>query len=402
MTSCDSEAAAGSGSGERLRSAAAPREARRDTPLVGMAVSERSFWALFALGSAACFALLVLPGALEGTVLPPLLCSVAPLSLAALVAWRRRDLLRPDYSLPKTLGIHVALGIAYGALSGAASTGLLALADPPANTAWSAPPAAQFGMLSVSFFLLYAVLAGFLMWTESINRVRESHLIAAREAALRARAEASALRARFNPHFVFNTLHSLMLLVRSDPKAAEQAIEDVAALIRYASLLDREGRDTVPLSQELAMAEKYLALESLRLASRMRVEWDVEPGVGGMMVPSLSLQTLLENAIKHGLSLKPEGGTVGIRIGLRGEQLLIRVEDDGLGADPRRVVEAEGRGLSLLGQRVASLYGSSGSLRWRTAPGGGFSVVLGVPSSATCDGDSVGTGETRQAGGRAE
>ena len=401
MTACDSEAAAGSGSGERLWRVAAPRESRRDTPLVGMAVSERSFWALFALGSAAFFALLVLPGALDGTVLPPFLCSVAPLSLAALVAWRRRDLLRPEYSLPKTLGIHVALGIAYGALSGAASTGLLVLADPPANTAWGAPPAAQFGMLSVSYLLLYAVLAGFLMWTESINRVRESHLIAAREAELRARAEPSALRARFNPHFVFNTLHSLMLLVRSDPKAAEQAIEDVAALIRYASLLDRQGRDTVPLSQELAMAGKYLALESLRLASRMRVEWDVEPGVGGMMVPSLSLQTLLENAIKHGLSLKPEGGTVRIRIGLRGQQLLIAVEDDGLGADPTRVAEVEGRGLSLLGQRVASLYGSSGSLRWRTAPGAGFSAVLGVPSSATCGGESVGSGGTRQAGGRA-
>jgi hypothetical protein len=364
--------------------------------LAGMAVSERSFWALFALGSAAWFALLVLPGAFEGAVLQRVACFVAPLSLAALVAWRRRDLLRPDYSLPKTMGIHVALGMAYAALSGAASTGLLALSDPPANTAWSAPPLSQFGMLSFSYLLLYAVLAGFLMWTESINRVRESHLIAAREAALRAQAEAKALRARFNPHFVFNTLHSLMLLVRTDPKGAERVIEDVAALIRYASLLDRQGQDTVPLSQELEMAEKYLAIESLRLASRLRVQWNVEPGVGGMMVPSLSLQTLLENAIKHGLSLKPEGGTVGIRIGLRGEQLLVCVEDDGLGADPEAVVEAEGRGLSLLGQRVASLYGPAGSLRWRTAPGAGFSIVLGVPATAADEGDSGRTGGTRQ------
>ncbi len=345
-------------------------------------VSDRSFWLLFAAGSLAYVAILVLPAGFDNeSLLPRFLCTIAPVALGYLVAWRRRDLLRPEASLLKTAGILLVLGVAYAVLSAAVSAGLLRLAVTPPDTLWSARPTVLVGFLSVSYLLLYSVLAGFLMWTESINRVQESRAIAAREAVLRAQAEAKVLRAQFNPHFVFNTLHSLMLLVRADPKAAERAIEDVAALIRYASLLDRSGRDTVPLSREVEMAEKYLALENLRLAERLEVEWDVAADVGRFAVPSFSLQTLLENAIKHGLSPKPEGGTVRIRLRLSDERLVLSVADDGVGANPSDVTREEGRGLSVLGQRLAALYGSAASLSWHTAPDEGFSVRLELPAT---------------------
>ena len=198
---------------------------------------------------------------------------------------------------------------------------------------------------------------------------------------LRAEAEAKAVRAQFNPHFVFNTLHSLMLLVRADPGTAERAIEDVAALIRYAAVLERRDLDSVPLGQELEIARRYLGLESLRLSERMNVAWEIDPDLETVAVPPFSLQTLLENAIKHGIAPKEEGGRIRIRIREEEGVLAIEVEDDGLGAAPETVRAAEGKGLNLLGRRVATLFGDAASLTWKTSPRKGFSALLRVPIS---------------------
>jgi sensor histidine kinase YesM len=239
----------------------------------------------------------------------------------------------------------------------------------------------QTAVLAFSFYylLIYAVLAGFMMWSESLYRIEESRALAAREAVLRAEAEAKAVRAQFNPHFVFNTLHSLMLLVRADPTAAERAIEDVAALIRYAASLDRRDLDAVPLGDEVEIAKRYMGLEALRLADRLHVRWEMEPGLESAGVPPLSLQILLENAIKHGISPKPEGGCITIRVKEDSDHLLISVEDDGMGAEPDMVQAAEGKGLNLLRRRLSMAFGDSASLTWRTSSGGGFIASLRVP-----------------------
>jgi len=239
-----------------------------------------------------------------------------------------------------------------------------------------------FAYRMVNGAFLYTILAGFLMWAESIRRVHESMSVAAREATLRAQAEAKALRAQFNPHFVFNTLHSLMLLVRADPAAAERAIEDVATLIRHASVLQRQDVDLVPLDKELEVARRYLALERLRLEDRLKVVWTVEMDPADATVPPFALQTLVENAIKHGLEPRAEGGTVSIRAAVDGESLVLTVSDDGEGADPEAVAGAVNHGLHLLGRRLESLYGDKASLSWRTAPGEGFTATVRLPVQA--------------------
>jgi LytS/YehU family sensor histidine kinase len=246
--------------------------------------------------------------------------------------------------------------------------------------AGESPPVAVI-FFSFYYFIIYAVFAGFMMWSESLHRIEESRALAARESVLRAEAEAKAVRAQFNPHFVFNTLHSLMLLVRADPTAAERAIEDVASLIRYASKLERADQDVVPLGQELEIARRYVSLESLRLADRLVVDWEVDPELETVPVPPFSLQTLLENAIKHGISPKEEGGRIRVLVRRDSDLLVISVEDDGLGAPPETVQAAEGKGLNLLQRRVATLFGDAASLAWRTSPGEGFSAVLEVPAT---------------------
>lgn len=354
-------------------------------PDPGTALGPRAFWGVFAAAWFAYLGLYVSLVTLErdasfSTACAMGLVGVGPAALLSVgVALRRRDLLRPERSLQKTVGVHLAVGFAYtvsAAVIAYVLYGLFGWADPvAAELSREAAAAAQV----VNGVFLYIILAGYMMWSESLERVHESRTLAAREAMLRAQAEAKTLRAQFNPHFVFNTLHSLMLLVRADPAAAERAIEDVATLIRYASILQRRGVDTVPLFKELAVARRYVALEGLRLEDRLRVSWEVEDGLDDVGVPAFAVQTLVENAIKHGLEPRPAGGLVAITAERAEGGLLLRVEDDGEGAEPAAVVSAEGHGLQLLEARLRALYGGEASVRWRTAPGDGFTAEVRLP-----------------------
>lgn len=341
---------------------------------------DRGFWILFVGGWTVYGGLVVSTSVIENQSPASGLASViAPAVFATLVAMRRRSLLNPEWSFFKTLGIHLGVGVAFAVVSGLGTAGLMlafGLQDP---AAFGGDPRYVAVAYSFYYLLLYTILAGFMMWTESLKRVQETRDLLAKEAVLRAEAEAKAVRAQFNPHFVFNTLHSLILLVRADPGAAERAIEDVAALIRYASNLDRRNVDAVPLGQELEIAKRYMGLESLRLSHRMRIDWEIDEELEAVPVPPFSLQILLENAIKHGIAPKEEGGSIRVRIKREREDLVISVEDDGLGATPELVRAAEGKGLNLLQRRLSTLFGDAAALTWQTAAGKGFSVLLRVP-----------------------
>jgi hypothetical protein len=343
---------------------------------------DRGFWILFFGGWAAYAALMMATTGAEGQrPVTALVHVIAPVIFGTLIAGRRRSLLNPKWSLMRTVGVHLAVGIGFAVLSGLTTTFLYLSLGLLEGSGYEGNPQLLPVVYSFVYLLLYSILAGFMMWTESLKRVQETQALLAREAVLRAEAEAKAVRAQFNPHFVFNILHSLMVLVRADPGTAERAIEDVAALIRYASVLERRDLDAVPLGQELEIARRYLALEDLRLSERMTVKWELGADLDTVAVPPFSLQVLLENAIKHGIAPKEKGGEIRIRIGEEKGRLAIQVEDDGMGASPKAVRAAEGKGLSLLEARLVTLFGDEASLTWRTAPGKGFSVLLQVPIS---------------------
>lgn len=120
-----------------------------------------------------------------------------------------------------------------------------------------------------------------------------------------------ALTARIRPHFLFNSLNAVLGIMRSDPRRAETALEELAELFRA---LMRENRDLVPLSDEIALARQYLELEHLRLGERLRVRWDVASCPPDALVPPLMLQPLLENAVYHGIEPLEAGGEIAIRI----------------------------------------------------------------------------------------
>jgi len=348
--------------------------------------TRRSFWTAFAAGWGAYYLLIVgVEIAVLGTDLARTMglafLNALPLIVGtAIVGLNRRRLLKPEWSFWKTLGVHKAVGLGFALTTASV---LLVVSEmtgwvPDEMSGW--PTLGRFAYWTVIVLFMYVVFFGFLVWSESIRRVQEMNAAAAREAVLRAEAEAKAVRAQFNPHFVFNTLHSLMLLVRADPDAAERAIEDVATLIRYASIVQRNDIDAVPLTKELEVARRYVALEQLRLQERLHVRWDIGVDPDELTVPAFALQTLVENAIKHGIEPCPKGGTVSVEVRRRGERLEATVRDDGVGADPKSVEATPGHGLGLLRQRLESRYGALGELDWTTAEGAGFTATIRLPS----------------------
>jgi two-component system sensor histidine kinase AlgZ len=126
-----------------------------------------------------------------------------------------------------------------------------------------------------------------------------------------AEARLQALQARIRPHFLFNSINAVLSIVRSDPKRAETALEDMADLFRA---LMADNRDLVPLAQELALSRQYLALEKLRLDERLTIIWQIDNIPPDALIPPLVLQPLLENAVYHGVEPMPEGGAITIKI----------------------------------------------------------------------------------------
>ena len=218
---------------------------------------------------------------------------------------------------------------------------------------------------------LYLVVAGCSYAIRAQRRARAGEL-AAREARLLAeQAQLAALRARLNPHFLYNALHSVGALVGRDPRRADQALERLGDLLRY--VLD--APDEVPFRREWAFIQDYLAFEQLRLGERLRLESEVEPAAGAVLAPPLILQPLVEIAVRHGLADRPEGGRIALGARVEGEQLVLTVEDDGAGQPAE---EGTGIGVSSVRERLRVLYGDAASIE--TGPRArGFGVTLRLP-----------------------
>ncbi|MDO4905885.1 MAG: histidine kinase [Lautropia sp.] len=186
-------------------------------------------------------------------------------------------------------------------------------------------------------------------------------------------ARLQALQARIRPHFLFNSLNTVLGLIRTDPKRAESTLENLADLFR---VFMRDARELVPLDDEVVTCKEYLAIEKLRLAPRLAVEWDIGDMPGDALLPSLLLQPLLENAVHHGIEPRTDTGVLNVRIKLVGER--VRVEVD----NPISTTVASRPGnqmaLSNVRERLMLLYDTEAELR--TGPQGDrYHVLLEFP-----------------------
>jgi sensor histidine kinase YesM len=193
--------------------------------------------------------------------------------------------------------------------------------------------------------------------------------------------ELNALRNKLNPHFLFNTLHSIIALTRRNPEAAETALFQFSDMLRYVLDTEKSGSDRVTLEDELRFVRDYLELEGLRLGARLKVEWELDDVASGLPLPALSLQPLVENSIKHAFNPHSRPGLLRIRTHVDDAAgvLAMTVVDDGPGAEPAAVKQSNGLGLRTVERRLQLEYGPRGTLRIETAPGAGFTATMAIP-----------------------
>lgn len=214
------------------------------------------------------------------------------------------------------------------------------------------------------------------LWQQSIRE---------RERLLRTEAEArdarlSALRYQLNPHFLFNSLNAVSTLVLEDnPPAATRMLAQIGEFLR--TILDPEAALETPLAQEIAFAEQYLAIEQTRLGPRLRVDMAISPETLDALVPSMLLQPLIENAVRHGVAPLVEGGTVHIESKLHGTQLQITVQNSGPAnshlAPPGE--SAGGIGINNTAERLKALYATNHRFQLQWPETGGCEVTVELP-----------------------
>jgi two-component system LytT family sensor kinase len=240
------------------------------------------------------------------------------------------------------------------------------------------PGPARPGLVSNDVDYLRSVAGLFGNRIDALARERDAIERESREAVLVQQvteAELRALRAQINPHFLFNSLNTVADLIVRDPARAETMTLRLASVFRH--VLAHSSRPLTTVRDEIEFLRAYLYIEEARFGDRLRVEIVVDDKVAGEAVPSLILQPLVENAIKHGLGPKPGPGHLRISVAAEGEFLRLVVEDDGMGLSGRR--ESQGVGLTNVAERLATLYQDRGSVALQAREGGGCRVTVRIP-----------------------
>ena len=205
-----------------------------------------------------------------------------------------------------------------------------------------------------------------------------------REAQMAETAKLDALRAQINPHFLFNTLNTIAMKARTDPEETRKLLVRLSDFLRYAM---KHTGHFAPFSEEYFFVRTYLYLEKARFGDRLKIRYDVDPQCMSLPVPVLTIQPLIENAVKYGVGSKPEGGLVELRARLEpiGGVVRIRVSDNGVGMEPERLDSLLQMGkdevgaLSNINERLVGLYRGRASLDISSSLGQGTSVSLSLP-----------------------
>lgn len=236
------------------------------------------------------------------------------------------------------------------------------------------------GSLGMMVVVLLATVLSVATPIKIWNNARIEHRLQEQETLLLA-AKIEALSNQINPHFLFNTLASISSLIRTEPDTARMLITKLSGLLRR---LMRSTDHFVTVRDELESIDEYLDIEVVRFGPRLKVVKRISPDTLDGIVPSMILQPLIENSIKHGLERKIGEGCITITTKLRDRQIVIEVHDDGLGMTEERLQQAvgEGIGLSNVNERLRTIYGAACQLKLKSIPGEGTWVSVEIPEIA--------------------
>jgi signal transduction histidine kinase len=225
--------------------------------------------------------------------------------------------------------------------------------------------------------IAFPIIHGTEMALRFLRQVQEKERQEEHLRALATEAELRALKAQINPHFLFNTLNTIAELIHADSDRAEATVERLAEMFRY--VLNGSERGMVPLKEELAFLDGYLEIERVRFGDRLRVTREIAPEALDLLVPSLVLQPLVENTLRHGLGA--DGSIdLGIAIHTDGNQAVIAISDQGPGMPARhKIGEGPGHGLYNVDQRLRKTYGEAYGLEISANQPQGTLITLRIP-----------------------
>ncbi len=240
-------------------------------------------------------------------------------------------------------------------------------------------PAGDHGWLSVAAVyasVYFAVTVPLKVWNNTRNEIKLEE-----QKNLLMQARLQALTSQINPHFLFNTLNTVSSLIRIDPNRARQMIVKLSNILRR---LLRKHESMARLRDELEFIDDYLSIELVRFGEKLRFERDIDPRTLDMLIPSMLLQPLVENCVKHGLSNKVEGGTIRIQTRLEGDRVHINVEDDGVGIPEHKLARMleTGIGVSNVSERLKVLFGSNYRMWVDSQPGNGTRIAIEFPETS--------------------
>ncbi len=281
---------------------------------------------------------------------------------------RRRDLRLPAFSLACVLVILLAEFLRYVVSLHFASASFALQRN------WNDGP---WMVVAVYATTLFSTVLPIKIWNSNRNEKKlEQQQLHLNEARL------AALSRQINPHFLFNTLNSVASLIRIDPDQARQVVYKLSKILRR---LLRQQENLTSLGEELSFVDDYLAIEMVRFGEKLRVVKEIDPATLDLLVPSMLLQPLVENSIRHGLSSKVDGGTIRVRSRMVARRLQILVEDDGVGIPEAKLATLfeQGIGVSNVNERLKVLFGDDYKMWIDSRLGEGTSTGIELPEQVS-------------------
>lgn len=304
--------------------------------------------------------------------------------LTPAIVWLARKFSLVEDTWKRNLAIHLPAFLAISALHSAAATAI-ALGVRPFDNMGSSPEVFWPRFVSKmqgafgSDLLVYGAVVGAFYAFDYYRKYREREFVATRLEAQLAQAQLDALRMQLHPHFLFNTLNSIVGLVRDNKNnAAVNMLVGLSDLLRHT--LEHSARHEVELREELNFIKLYLKIQETRFSDRLEIEFDIDPATTRALVPNLILQPLTENALRHGIGRSADSGLVGISSAITDGHLRLSVYDNGAGLpDDWQMKGSTGIGLANTAARLQQLYDDNHQFDIRNRDGGGVEVVILMP-----------------------
>jgi signal transduction histidine kinase len=303
-------------------------------------------------------------------------------ALTPAILWLGRRWPLEQHAWVRRTGMHLLFAAAFAVVEITIETAVLATLWPGGFRQWY-PRLLIAGFHSgvIAYWVVLGVQAGARYYRELHAREQEALRLELHASELNAqlvRAQLNTLKMQLQPHFLFNTLNAIVVLVRQQKgREAEETLARFSDLLRL--VLDDLDADEVPLSRELEYLRLYLAIEQVRFSDRLSVAISIDPAVLDAAVPHMGLQPIVENAIRHGIGRRAAAGSIEIRAARAGDAVQVTVTDDGPGFPPSSAPAGRGIGLANTRARLEQLYGAAARLEIASGNRGGASVTMIVP-----------------------